>query len=103
MEKSAEMDELRGRLATSAKQCKELTGERDNLLTTLRKLEVEKHSHAVKKAATPELPRSSEGKEELLERLRTKKEEADRLKDYVDKLLTAVVEHAPFVLGHIRD
>ena len=101
VEKSAEMDKFRRQLALTTKQCKELTDERDHLLTTLRKLEVEKHSAAVKQA-TPELPRSPEvSKEELLSLLRDKEEEATKLKEYVAKLLSTVVERAPFVLENI--
>ena len=98
VEKSTEIDQLRHQIATSSNEFKELSAERDHLLTTLRKLEVEKHSETVK-PSTPELPRSAEvDKEQLLGLLRDKEEEASKLKDYVNKLLSAVVEKAPFVL-----
>ena len=101
VEKSAEMDKLRGQLAQSSNQLKDLMAERDKLLTTLRKLEVEKHSAAVKQV-TPELPRSPGiGKEELLALLRDKEEEASKLKDYVNRLLSVVIEKAPFILENV--
>ena len=103
VEKSAEVEKLRGDIATASKQYREIAAERDHMVATLRKMEVEKHSAAVK--VTPQLPRSSSpvDKEQLTSLLREKEEDAKKLKDYVNKLLLAVVEKAPFVLEHVRD
>jgi len=77
-----------------------LTIERDHLLTTLRRYEVNKHTESVQQP-TPKAARSS-SKEELIRLLKDKEEEAFRLKDYISKLLASVVERAPFVLEQMK-
>ncbi|XP_065912781.1 putative leucine-rich repeat-containing protein DDB_G0290503 isoform X2 [Dysidea avara] len=77
-----------------------LTVERDHLLTTLRRYEVNKHTEAIQQP-TPKAARSS-SKEELIRLLKDKEEEAFRLKDYISKLLASVVERAPFVLEQMK-
>ena len=77
-----------------------LTVERDHLLTTLRRYEVNKHTESVQQP-TPKAARAS-SKEELIKLLKDKEEEAFRLKDYISKLLASVVERAPFVLEQMK-
>ena len=77
-----------------------LTIERDHLLTTLRRYEVNKHTESVQQP-TPKAARAS-SKEELIKLLKDKEEEAFRLKDYISKLLASVVERAPFVLEQMK-
>lgn len=96
VEKTAELERVQGELKTEIKSKQALATERDQLLSVLRKLEVEKHTQAIQQA-TPKLGRSAD-KEQLLELLRDKEEEAFRLREYVGKLLSNVVEKAPFVL-----
>ena len=100
VEKTAELERIQGELKTEMKSKQALASERDQLLSVLRKLEVEKHTQAVQQA-TPKLGRSAD-KEQLLELLRDKEEEAFRLRDYVGKLLSNVVEKAPFVLENLH-
>jgi len=77
-----------------------LTVERDHLLTTLRRYEVNKHTESIQQP-TPKAARSS-SKEDLIKLLKDKEEEAFRLKDYISKLLASVVERAPFVLEQMK-
>ena len=77
-----------------------LTVERDHLLTTLRRYEVNRHTESIQQP-TPKAARSS-SKEELIKLLKDKEEEAFRLKDYISKLLASVVERAPFVLEQMK-
>jgi len=77
-----------------------LTVERDHLLTTLRRYEVNKHTESVQQP-TPKAARAS-SKEELIKLLKDKEEEAFRLKDYISKLLASVVERAPFILEQMK-
>lgn len=77
-----------------------LTVERDHLLTTLRRYEVNKHTESVQQP-TPKAARAS-SKEDLIKLLKDKEEEAFRLKDYISKLLASVVERAPFVLEQMK-
>ena len=99
-EKSAELEKVQGRLALEVRQSREVAAERDQLLSMLRKLEVEKHTEVVKQP-TPQLTRGAD-KEKLIELLKEKEEEAYRLREYVGKLLTNVVEKAPFVLENMH-
>ena len=99
-EKSAELEKVQGRLASEVRQSREVAAERDQLLSMLRKLEVEKHTEVVKQP-TPQLTRGAD-REKLIELLKDKEEEAYRLREYVGKLLTNVVEKAPFVLENMH-
>ena len=96
VEKGTELERVRGEVAAEARQRQEVAKERDQLLGVLRKMEVEKHTSIVQQP-TPKLSRGAD-KEQLVEMLKDKEEEALRLRDYVGKLLSAVVEKAPFVL-----
>ena len=103
VETSSEMDRLKNQVATESKTRKEAESERDQLLTMLRKLEVEKHTVVVQQP-TPKLPRSAENEVdtgELISLLKDKEEEAQRLREYVGKLLSNVVDKAPFVLENM--
>ena len=108
VETSSEIGKLKKQLVDKEKSQKEiedernsLLSERDHLLTVLRKLEVEKHTTAVQ-PPTPQLSRAESSDEidvkKMVGMLKDKEEEAQRLKDYVDKLLINVVEKAPFLL-----
>ena len=77
-----------------------LTVERDHLITTLRRYEVNKHTESVQQP-TPKAARAS-SKEDLIKLLKDKEEEAFRLKDYISKLLASVVERAPFILEQMK-
>ena len=99
-EKSADLEKVQGSLASEVRQSHEVAAERDQLLSMLRKLEVEKHTEVVKQP-TPQLTRGAD-KEKLIELLKEKEEEAYRLREYVGKLLTNVVEKAPFVLENMH-
>lgn len=108
VETSSELDELKRQLANEKKSQKQvklerdnLESERDHLLTVLRKLEVEKHTAAVQ-PPTPQLSRAESSDEidvkKMVGLLKDKEEEALRLREYVGKLLSNVVEKAPFLL-----
>ena len=99
-EKSAELEKVRGEMISEVRKTQGFVAERDQLLTMLRKLEVEKHTEAVQQP-TPKLGRGAD-KEQLVELLKDKEEEAFRLREYVGKLLTNVVEKAPFVLENMH-
>jgi len=99
-EKSAELEKVQGEMISEVRKTREVVAERDQLLSMLRKLEVEKHTEAVQQP-TPKLSRGAD-KEQLLELLKEKEEEAFRLREYVGKLLTNVVEKAPFVLENMH-
>lgn len=100
VEKSAELEKVQGRLASEVRKSHEVAAERDQLLSMLRKLEVEKHTEVVRQP-TPQLTRGAD-KQKLIELLKEKEEEAYRLREYVGKLLTNVVEKAPFVLENMH-
>ena len=103
-EKSAEIDRLSSELASQAKTHAEVTSERDQLLTMLRKLEVEKHTEVVQQP-TPKLARGGVEEQDpakLVALLKDKEEEAFRLREYVGKLLSNVVEKAPFILENMQ-
>ena len=101
VENSIELEQLKKQFREETKIRTELETERDHLLTVLRKLEVEKHTTVVQ-PSTPQLPRAESGKEidvnKLVQLLKDKEEESQRLGEYVSKLLSNVVEKAPFVL-----
>ena len=99
-EMQAEMDKLRGDLQKETRTHKETSAERDQLLTMLRKLEVEKHTQVIQQPS-PKLQKSESNKDQLLKLVKEKEEEAYRLKEYVGKLLSNVVEKAPFVLENM--
>ena len=100
VEKATELERVRGELANEMKSTQAMTAERDQLLAMLRKLEVEKHTEAVQQA-TPKVS-SGASREQILAQLQYKEEEAFRLREYVGKLLTNVVEKAPFVLENMH-
>ena len=100
VEKSVELEKVQGRLASEVRKSHEVAAERDQLLSMLRKLEVEKHTEVVRQP-TPQLTRGAD-KQKLIELLKEKEEEAYRLREYVGKLLTNVVEKAPFVLENMH-
>lgn len=108
VEITTESDELKRQLANKEKSQKQveserdsLLTERDHLLTVLRKLEVEKHTAPVQ-PPTPQLSRAESSDEidvkKIVGLLKDKEEETQRLRDYVGKLLSNVVEKAPFLL-----
>ena len=101
VENSIELEHLKKQFGEETKIRTELETERDRLLTVLRKSEVERHT-AVVQPPTPQLPRAESGKEidvnKLVQLLKDKEEESLRLGEYVSKLLSNVVEKAPFVL-----
>jgi chromosome segregation ATPase len=102
-ETTAQLEKVRGGLATEGKLRREAVEEKEQLLGVLRRLEVEKHT--VSLAPSPEA--SSEwqeaDREKLLSLTREREEEATRLREYVSKLLSAVVEKAPFLLEKLSD
>ena len=91
-ETSAELERVRGELAAEVKGRREVGEERDKLLEVLRRHEVETHTVGV----APESPAPRE------EGDREKEEEIGRLNEYIGKLLSAVVNKAPFVLERIE-
>lgn len=99
-EKEEENILINKELKEKAAMVSALTVERDHLLTTLRRCEVNKHTDSVQQP-TPKAARAS-SKEELIKLLKDKEEEAFRLKDYISKLLASVVERAPFVLEQMK-
>ena len=94
-EQLAELQKVQGKFAAEVKAKQSVAAERDNLLATLRKLEVEKHTQAL--VVSPILSEDAD-KEEIVSRLKSKEEEAHRLREYVGMLLSNVVERAPFLL-----
>ena len=106
-ERSSSLQRLQGTLAAEVHGREALTNERDQLLAVLRRLEVDKHTAAPPPSdytAAPPPSDSGEGasQQELLELLRDKEEESFRLREYVGKLLSSVVERAPFVLENMH-
>ena len=101
-EKSAELDKVKGDLVVEVKGRQEAVDEKDQLLGVLRRLEVEKHTVAM--TTQPESPTAllEADREQLLQVTRDKEEEAMRLREYVGKLLSAVVERAPFILERME-
>ena len=101
-EKSAELDKVKGDLVVEVKGRQEAVDEKDQLLGVLRRLEVEKHTVAM--TTQPESPTAllEADREQLLQATRDKEEEAMRLREYVGKLLSAVVERAPFILERME-
>jgi len=100
VEKEEENTLVNKELKESLAMVSALTVERDHLLTTLRRYEVNKHTESVQQP-TPKAARAS-SKEELIKLLKDKEEEAFRLKDYISKLLASVVERAPFILEQMK-
>ena len=100
-EKTAELERVKGELVAEVKGRLELADEKQQLLGVLRRLEVEKHTTAVPVAPESQPTLQDAGREVLLQAMREKEEEALRLREYVGKLLAAVVEKAPFVLERI--
>lgn len=98
VEKTAELEKVKGELAAEVKGRQEVVNEKEQLLAVLRRLEVEKHTAAVVAQPNPPLALHEADREKLLQAARDKEEEAQRLREYVGKLLSAVVEKAPFVL-----
>ena len=100
-ETTAQLEKVRGELVGEVKSRREAVEEREQLLGVLRRLEVEKHTASVTPA-----PEASDwqdaDRDRLLSLTREKEEEAARLRDYVGKLLSAVVEKAPFLLERIQ-
>ena len=101
-EKSAELERMKGDLVAEVKGRQELADEKEQLLGVLRKLEVEKHTTAVPVAPESQSTLQEADREVLLQATREKEEEALRLREYVGKLLSAVVEKAPFVLERME-
>jgi chromosome segregation ATPase len=80
-------------------QAAAVQGERDQLMATLREHGVQRHTEKPSTpAAMKRLQSGTASKQDVLVLLKDKHEEAQRLKEYVDKLLSAVVDKAPFVL-----
>ena len=100
-EKSAELERTKGELVTEVKGRQELADEKEQLLGVLRRLEVEKHTTAVPVSPETQSTLQEANREALLQATR-EKEEALRLREYVGKLLSAVVEKAPFVLERME-
>ena len=100
-ETSTELERVRGELAAEVRGRREVVEEKEQLLGVLRRLEVERHTTHT---TTPDTPSSWEeaDREELVGVAREREEEAMRLREYVAKLLSAVVEKAPFVLERIE-
>lgn len=101
-EKAAELEKVKGELAAEVKGRQEAVNGKEQLLAVLRRLEVEKHTAAVVPDPTPPLALQEADREKLLQAARDKEEEAQRLREYVCKLLSAVVEKAPFVLERME-
>lgn len=102
VEKTAELEKVKGELAAEVKGRQEVVNEKEQLLAVLRRLEVEKHTAAVVAEPNPPLALQEANREKLLQAARDKEEEAQRLREYVGKLLSAVVEKAPFVLERME-
>lgn len=102
VEKTAELEKVKGELAAEVKGRQEVVNEKEQLLAVLRRLEVEKHTAAVVAQPNPPLALQEADREKLLQAARAKEEEAQRLREYVGKLLSAVVEKAPFVLERME-
>ena len=96
-EKKTELEKVKGDLAGEVKAKQKVFAEKDQLLEVLKRLEVEKHTMAMTQPATLQISQEAD-REQLITLLREKEEEAARLQEYVGKLLSAVVEKAPFVL-----
>ncbi|XP_062516300.1 myosin heavy chain, cardiac muscle isoform-like [Corticium candelabrum] len=80
-----------------------LQGERDQLMVILRDQGIQKHTEKPSTpAAMKRLRAGTASKQDVLVLLKDKDEEAQRLKEYVDKLLSAVIDQAPFVLEAIK-
>ena len=90
-------------LAEVKTQAAVVQGERDQLMVTLREHGVQRHTEKPSTpAAMKRLQSGTASKQDVMVLLKDKDEEAQRLKEYVDKLLSAVVEKAPFVLESIK-
>lgn len=99
VEQTSSVQQLQGSLAAQVREQETLLSERDRLLAALQRQEVEKHTQAPPPSNSP---RESVSMEELQELLRDKEEEAFRLREYVSKLLSSVLERAPFVLENLH-
>ena len=100
-ETTAQLEKVRGELAAEAKTRREAEEEKEQLLGVLRRLEVEKHTVSVTPSEAASDWRGAD-REKLLSLATEKEEEAVRLREYVSKLLSAVVEKAPFLLERIQ-
>ena len=94
-EKTAEVDRLKGELAAEVKGRQEAVNEKEQLLKVLQRSEVERHTASVT-TPTNDSSLHEADREQLIKA--DKEEEAVRLREYVGKLLSAVVDKAPFVL-----
>ena len=101
-EKTAELERVKGELATEAKARQAVAEEKEQLLGVLRRLEVEKHTASVAIPHESQSVSQEADQEKLLEAVREREEEAARLREYVGKLLSAVVEKAPFILERME-
>ena len=99
-ERTAELGRVKGELAAEVKSRQDIVDEKEHLLGVLRRLEVEKHTAAMQPESPPPLQEAD--RDELLQAARDKEEEALRLREYVGKLLSAVVDKAPFVLERME-
>ena len=102
-ETTAQLEKVRGELATEVKSRRGVMEEKEQLLGVLRRLEVEKHTVSVAPAPEASSEWQEADREKLLSLTREKEEEAARLREYVSKLLSAVVEKAPFLLEKLSD
>ena len=80
-----------------------VSGERDQLMKILRDHGVQQNTEKPSTPAAMKKVRAGVAtKEDLLVLLKDKDEEATRLKEYVDKMLIAVIDKAPFVLEAMK-
>lgn len=97
VEKESELQKVEHALSEETKKVAHFTEERDQLMSVLRKLELEKHRASIQKLPQQAV-KSGSSKQDLAKALKEQREENWRLNEYIEKLLKDILEKAPHIL-----